>query len=438
MTTGKVTLDGRVPEFSNGLGGLPSDQWTGFYFDRDWTGGNSSPRAWTYKYLTQPDELRPNRRRIRVKVYTKSKRDPNNFTLYQNWKRTRTGVSEWWAQDMVKKYSTKPTSPFQFLTFDDVYTPNMMNSLVAKLGDRVNGETSFNPGIFLGEGKMSLKLIGESAVELAKRMSHFRLDAAKAALKALGGDQSGRNRGRRPGRRLPSDNTMGDAVLGTPGRFLEFQYGWRPLINDMHDGAEWLAAKFLAPKTQRYVVRGQKYVELETDMATGIAWKEGTGLARAQIIAYLTEDPKGKIDLNLVTPAQIAWELMPWSFVIDWALPIGTWLRSRGAAMALTGKFITTKTWFRRVEGFKLSSVGSEVTKARGGTLTGGYDFYTQQWRTISTSLAGLTKFPRSKGFSSVFTWEHSANGVALLATSLMRHPLDVLKDAGRWLAMRR
>lgn len=57
---------------------------------------------------------------------------------------------------------------------------------------------------------------------------------------------------------------------------------------------------------------------------------------------------------GFINPAEVAWELMPWSFVVDWFLPIGGWISSltastglrflRGVRVQTTKRLITIQT----------------------------------------------------------------------------------------------
>jgi len=478
MTTGKVTTDLRVPYTLHGYLGFTDDQWTGCWSDRDWTGANASRRTYTWKYLTHQDRTavdfitkgwsKPGRKRrknmllfweptwkdrnrprhrFRVKVYDKSIRTPNAFTLNQHWIRRRYGEN--WYNNALNPsgvFTTKATAVPAWKSFDQIIDANKMNNLVARLGQKVNGNVSFNPGIFLGEGKQSLRLLGGAAVELAGRVAVFRNKMAKDAIKAFKGRGTGRvgHKDYAPGSptgprgewQYDSGKRGAQHLRDASDRLLEVQYGWRPLINDVYEGAQWVASKFHGPKTTRFVVRTQKRVALERNTSIGIAWATAEVEARAQIIAYLTEDFQGKqsIDLNLATPAQIAWELMPWSFVIDWAVPIGEWLEARGAAFALTGTFVTTKTEKTIYDGLTASTAGSPgSTKTLQCTTVGAYDLYARQWRTVSTSLAGNTSFPGFKGFKRMASWEHCLNGVALLLGSKLGDPRKMLNKIDAW-----
>lgn len=47
--------------------------------------------------------------------------------------------------------------------------------------------------------------------------------------------------------------------------------------------------------------------------------------------------------LGLINPLEIAWEVMPWSFVVDWFLPVQTWIESMSSQTGLRFKTGTRK-----------------------------------------------------------------------------------------------
>jgi hypothetical protein len=53
--------------------------------------------------------------------------------------------------------------------------------------------------------------------------------------------------------------------------------------------------------------------------------------------------------MGLANPASIAWEFMPWSFAVDWAIPIGSWIEAQSFALRAKGTFVyTTLNVFER------------------------------------------------------------------------------------------
>lgn len=69
-------------------------------------------------------------------------------------------------------------------------------------------------------------------------------------------------------------------------------------------------------------------VVIEYDYAVGVVVRLDYVLDRAAL--------KSLTAIGLMDPASTAWELVPWSFVVDWTLPIGDWLSSLSATLGLS------------------------------------------------------------------------------------------------------
>lgn len=122
------------------------------------------------------------------------------------------------------------------------------------------------------------------------------------------------------------------------GQWLELQYGWLPLLGDIHTllnfnpfAGDTISAG--AGDRNTYTgylgatVQSKEYVEFGavitvTDPLVGFANQAG-----------------------LLNPAQVAWELVPFSFVVDWALPIGNHLDylTALAGLSVSNGYISTK-----------------------------------------------------------------------------------------------
>lgn len=141
--------------------------------------------------------------------------------------------------------------------------------------------------------------------------------------------------------------------------WLEFQYGWRPILNDIFGGIALVNQGIRANETHIHAVRRIRE-DLTVSPATlsesqtQESWQDlnstqsGTVSTevkfRARIsdatIAYLTS-------LELLNPLYTVWVATPFSFVIDWMIPVGDWLSSLSAPLGL--KFVsgyqTTRVW---------------------------------------------------------------------------------------------
>ena len=141
-------------------------------------------------------------------------------------------------------------------------------------------------------------------------------------------------------------------------RILEFQYGVRPLVADIYGAMEALANARYGPgrcgkpfKVQG-VIRGGS-------MESGKAWTMNTpgylpvaGLTREywEVKTILWFTPKNGLlktasEVGMLNPLAVAWELLPFSCVVDWAWPAASWLNTLDAAIGLEFRGGTTTVW---------------------------------------------------------------------------------------------
>lgn len=111
-------------------------------------------------------------------------------------------------------------------------------------------------------------------------------------------------------------------------RWLEYQYGIKPLVSDIHGACEELSNKFQAGQylfaDTGWIRSAEKsYVQTSTFSGTFYFEKSLRARARWKVAANRAQD---FTRLGLTNPAEVVWELIPFSFVVDWVLPIGNWL----------------------------------------------------------------------------------------------------------------
>lgn len=105
---------------------------------------------------------------------------------------------------------------------------------------------------------------------------------------------------------------------------LEFAFGWRPLASDIYKlGNEIMPPLFYAD------VRAS-YVEEQQVLNTATSYVGGyMGFIKLKAFCRVSmSDPlsSSASQLGLTDPAVVLWELVPWSFAVDWILPIGDYL----------------------------------------------------------------------------------------------------------------
>lgn len=274
--------------------------------------------------------------------------------------------------------------------------------LVSKLRDRVRGG-SFNPALFIGEGHQTLRMIGDTAVRLARAYSAVRRGDVSGAFKHLAID--------RKVRKVPPTSR---ASIGS--RWLELKYGWMPLLQDMKDGAELLNHQIHTPTRTTFRAR---HKVARTDLAnhgySTMKYAGATAYISRDIKAILSEQGSWPEMTGIANPELVAWELLPFSFVVDWFMPFGTYLEARAAARSLRGLYVTSTKTFVMVTGHVgiPQYAGSYYTKEE---WLGPPNWYqsTSISRTISTSLD--VPMPEVKPLSESLSVQHCLNGLALLA----------------------
>jgi len=274
------------------------------------------------------------------------------------------------------------------------WTANDQIALVGKLKEKING-SDFDMSLFLGTSHQTLGLLANAATRIYKAYRLVRkgqVGRAATALTGLVKPNSGR-----------TNKTNAKALSAA---WLELQYGWRPLVQDAFNAATYIAHSLSAPAVKSYTQTLRREVKIDSN--TNGSHFEGQSFAYGKIVARLREEPSQIAKLGLQDPSNLLWELLPWSFVADWFIPIGQYLSARSFASHLTGTFITTITKKVIVHGYRMpptivSDGGNSNYKRKVVTTS----------RTVSTTLSVPT--PRFKPLSKAASYMHAANAVALL-----------------------
>lgn len=115
--------------------------------------------------------------------------------------------------------------------------------------------------------------------------------------------------------------------------WLQLQYGWKPLLGDIHELLTYQGASAL-----RTAVRIRHRA---TGTYTGHGPYDPIYDVRASYTDIVTVNAMVKLNnqrrmtvsqMGLDDPLLLAWELLPYSFVVDWFVPIGPYLESQTAS----------------------------------------------------------------------------------------------------------
>jgi len=117
--------------------------------------------------------------------------------------------------------------------------------------------------------------------------------------------------------------------------WLEYQYMWKPMMADIYTGCQ-IIHEGLKKKGQ-FSVSSRKRAQRDCSsfksqpVNFSIWFHSGTVQQFAETKYYFKIVSPWLATLNqmgIINPAAIAWNLMPYSFVLDWFLPIGAWLEN--------------------------------------------------------------------------------------------------------------
>lgn len=122
-----------------------------------------------------------------------------------------------------------------------------------------------------------------------------------------------------------------------PQNWLEFQYGWRPLLGDINTLLDnplpqligFITARGSLPISVTDMNAQSSYWRLRQIQGTSTAFSRGKVTVNSSALSAASQ-------LGLLNPLAVAWEAVPWSFVIDWFYPVGDYLERLGASTGIT------------------------------------------------------------------------------------------------------
>lgn len=209
--------------------------------------------------------------------------------------------------------------------FSDYFTNAHEMRLQSKLVTAIR-EHDFNLAVNVAQGKMTADLVVGNLKKFGRSMLSLKRGDFAGAARQLGASP-------RPTKLKPSDIS---------GRWLELQYGWLPALGDTFEACKAYEAITKGPRSQTVSVSlGVPYTfdgSQSPSNWTGL----GTGRCSKKIIYEMSEPMTASRSLGLLDPLSVAWEIVPYSFVIDWFIPIGTYLENLSIIPNLAGRFCTT------------------------------------------------------------------------------------------------
>lgn len=128
-----------------------------------------------------------------------------------------------------------------------------------------------------------------------------------------------------------------------PDTWLELQYGWKPLLSDVLGAASHLSK--VSRKNSPFVFASAQFGDEEVVSTTvpgtfggadcTYRWRHERS-AQCQLVYKINSPVLAELSsLGLVNPLEIVWETTRYSFVVDWLLPVSTWLSAISGAAGM-------------------------------------------------------------------------------------------------------
>lgn len=198
--------------------------------------------------------------------------------------------------------------------------PSLADACLRKvLSEMVEDDVAFNA--FMLQGKQSLKMVANLATGIAhgtdKLMTaEFKTPKSFRKFLAKAGDA---------------------AVSNFSGKYLEYLYGWKPLADDVENAFSHMIDGYTGPEKKEFRMSVRKSMKRRQDVVlsrpAGVYWTENwmweqvlTRENRAKTVLHYEFPSQAGRMLPTMTPFGTAWEAAPWSFVVDWFIPIGDWI----------------------------------------------------------------------------------------------------------------
>lgn len=192
-----------------------------------------------------------------------------------------------------------------------------VNTAWGNLIEDVRGVTA-TMGVTFAEGHQAMAMIAERFGKMRRAYSALRRGRFRKFLAELtvGPKRKHRNK---------IYNTLGEA----PGLWLEYSFGWSPLLKDVYAATEILDQPL--PGGDCSGTGRQSFTYEYHPLVTGTVWLDGKGMTYVKQGArvYVT-NPNLYLaqQVGLANPALIAWELVPFSFMVDWVADVSSYLGS--------------------------------------------------------------------------------------------------------------
>ena len=324
----------------------------------------------------------------------------------------------------------------------DDLTQRLVGKLISEIGT-ANAST----GVTVWEGSKTATHVAKTATRIYKALDGLRRGRFGDFATALGityTSRQSKSYGKRynraksfdaqehrysPTRRFSSERHNSRVTDLVSDTWLEYSYGWKPLLKDVDDHAKALANLLVEKQmvVRTCTVSAKSTKVLKSSRVSGqLTYNEQSSSTKWGRMQVKFSIPAGGVPisdvLGLSNPLYILWDKVPFSFVADWFLPIGTFLESLTAFNGLV--FHSGWVAHRHVYGRSRQLLPAAPYVDSGGTKYSVVGCNIRdQFDEVGMTRSKLVTFPAFgfPEFKDPRSFAHAASAIALLQSLFLR-----------------
>lgn len=240
-------------------------------------------------------------------------------------------------------------------------TANDINAALNRLLQKAKSH-SWNAAVDVAQGKKTVNMVVDNLRKLGRSVMALKHGDFSTAARQLGA--------------TPRSTKLKSKDVS--GRWLELQYGWMPLLSSVYEASKAYEAISNGPKKARFSATATRSSTHDYTATPGTTSFVQEFVDRRTYTLEMTEELSIPRQLGLYDPLSVLWEIVPYSFVVDWFIPIGTYLENTNQLSKLKGRWLVSR---------RLGTKGAATWTWKGGSSTYpycGYHGFTHRYDSMS------------------------------------------------------